>query len=162
MSSDSKDCQNSASLLAYASSCAVDQCDRPIFGTINFCPQKLSNGVDMLVSTAIHELAHVSWRCSLGFSGFSFFSHKSGIFSSDISKLLTYFLQRFSLLLFYEEVLVFSNRHFQHFRNSDGSPMIPRVEGDTSTFQNQVTYTCSSGGYAWDTPNGDRRWVLEL
>ena len=29
---DAADCQASSTLLAYASSCAVDQCDRPIFG----------------------------------------------------------------------------------------------------------------------------------
>ena len=30
--SSSEDCQASSTLLAYATSCAVDQCDRPIFG----------------------------------------------------------------------------------------------------------------------------------
>ena len=59
---DSVECQNSNTLLAYAISCGVDQCDRPIFGTINFCPSQLSTSPDALngiISTAVHELAHV-------------------------------------------------------------------------------------------------------
>lgn len=58
-----QECQNSDALLAFAISCAVDQCDRPIFGTINFCPLKLvTDDINMLVSTAIHELAHAAGR----------------------------------------------------------------------------------------------------
>lgn len=112
---DSTECQNSDALLAFAISCAVDQCDRPIFGTINFCLQKLAmDDTDMLVSTAIHELAHV---------------------------------------------LVFSNAHFQNFRYSNGSPMIPRQADDQTRFPNEIFYTCSSAGYQWDVSNGNMRYV---
>ncbi|CAK9060384.1 Leishmanolysin-like peptidase (Invadolysin) [Durusdinium trenchii] len=69
---DSTECQNSDVLLAFATSCGVDQCDRPIFGTINFCPQKLENGVDMLVSTAVHELAHVLVFSNVHFRNFRY------------------------------------------------------------------------------------------
>ena len=59
---DSAECQSSSTLLAYAISCGVDQCDRPVFGFINFCPSQLSTSPDDLsgmISTALHELAHV-------------------------------------------------------------------------------------------------------
>eukprot|EP00435_Cladocopium_sp_Y103_P040872 s818_g11.t1 len=110
-----KECQHSDALLAFAISCAVDQCDRPIFGTINFCPSKLvTDDINMLVSTAIHELAHV---------------------------------------------LVFSNTHFQNFRYSNGSPIIPRLAQDETRFQDEVIYTCSSSGYQWNVATGNLRYV---
>jgi len=46
---------------AHASSCVKDQCDRPIFGWVNFCPGVISldpRDNSRQVSTAIHELAH--------------------------------------------------------------------------------------------------------
>mmetsp|Transcript_41580 Transcript_41580/g.120511 ORF Transcript_41580/g.120511 Transcript_41580/m.120511 type:complete len:776 (+) Transcript_41580:59-2386(+) len=64
---DTRACQNSGTLQAYASSCIFDQCDRPIFGAINFCKSRLrmneTSGVAADTSTAAHEIAHV-----LGFS----------------------------------------------------------------------------------------------
>mmetsp|Transcript_6307 Transcript_6307/g.14373 ORF Transcript_6307/g.14373 Transcript_6307/m.14373 type:complete len:815 (+) Transcript_6307:34-2478(+) len=59
---NSADCQSSDTLLAYAISCGTDQCDRPTFGSINFCPLRLSTLPDDLngeISTAVHELAHI-------------------------------------------------------------------------------------------------------
>ena len=51
--------------IAYASYCQTDQFDRPVFGTINFCPSTklLSTGKTALTkqsfySTALHEIAH--------------------------------------------------------------------------------------------------------
>ncbi|CAJ1366710.1 unnamed protein product [Effrenium voratum] len=69
---DTSDCQGSSSLLAYALSCAVDQCDRPVFGMINFCPGKLGGQVSEteLTSTAVHELAHVLAFSSSHFRNF--------------------------------------------------------------------------------------------
>mmetsp|Transcript_7002 Transcript_7002/g.19868 ORF Transcript_7002/g.19868 Transcript_7002/m.19868 type:complete len:787 (+) Transcript_7002:59-2419(+) len=63
---DTLNCQESEALLAYATHCATDQCDRPIFGHINFCLKKISTGDHRLafdIGTAVHELSHV-----LGFS----------------------------------------------------------------------------------------------
>ena len=62
MIENSVECQSSNTLLAYAISCGVDQCDRPVFGAINFCPSQLSTSpddLDAIISTAVHELAHV-------------------------------------------------------------------------------------------------------
>ena len=81
---ESQECQNSDALLAFAISCAVDQCDRPIFGTINFCPGKLADDVDMLVSTAVHELAHASCRTPLFFASFLYCLAFSFIFEMDM------------------------------------------------------------------------------
>ncbi|KAG1712564.1 hypothetical protein DVH05_000306 [Phytophthora capsici] len=57
---------SSGSTLAYASACQQDQYDRPTFGMVNFCPNKLSTAVsdfERQVSTALHEFSH-----ALGFS----------------------------------------------------------------------------------------------
>jgi len=64
-----------AATQAYAGSCVQDQCDRPIFGYINFCLSKLAEGESMMVATAIHEFAHI-----LGFSSslFRYFRHVDG------------------------------------------------------------------------------------
>eukprot|EP00928_Gymnodinium_smaydae_P028915 TRINITY_DN21922_c0_g1_i1.p1 TRINITY_DN21922_c0_g1~~TRINITY_DN21922_c0_g1_i1.p1 ORF type:complete len:893 (-),score=41.28 TRINITY_DN21922_c0_g1_i1:364-2682(-) len=63
---------------AYASWCTKDQCDRPIFASINFCKSKVSNVANMIddvVSTAVHELAHaMAFSSSL----FKFFRHADG------------------------------------------------------------------------------------
>ncbi|VDP25273.1 unnamed protein product [Schistosoma curassoni] len=52
----------SGSTLAYAGPCEMHPTtDRPIMGSINFCPQKMEiqePGKTMLVGTAIHELGH--------------------------------------------------------------------------------------------------------
>lgn len=63
---------------AYASSCVQDQCDRPIFGVINFCLSKISleeADTDKQVATAIHEAMH-----ALGFSSdlFKYFRNADG------------------------------------------------------------------------------------
>ncbi|KAG7384937.1 hypothetical protein PHYPSEUDO_002083 [Phytophthora pseudosyringae] len=58
-------CQ-SGSTLAYASTCQQDQYDRPTFGMVNFCPNKLSTAAadfERQVATALHEFSH-----ALGFS----------------------------------------------------------------------------------------------
>ncbi|KAK1929545.1 Leishmanolysin-like peptidase [Phytophthora citrophthora] len=57
---------SSGSTLAYASACQQDQYDRPTFGMVNFCPNKLSTSssdFERQVSTALHEFSH-----ALGFS----------------------------------------------------------------------------------------------
>mmetsp|Transcript_46643 Transcript_46643/g.148944 ORF Transcript_46643/g.148944 Transcript_46643/m.148944 type:complete len:747 (+) Transcript_46643:85-2325(+) len=64
--------------MAHASACVKDQCDRPIFGWVNFCTSMVSlhpKDVDRQVSTAIHELAH-----ALAFSShlFGFFRNVDG------------------------------------------------------------------------------------
>ena len=112
---DSVECQASDTLLAYAISCGVDQCDRPVFGAINFCPTQLSTSPDELggiISTAVHELAHV---------------------------------------------LVFSNEHFRNFRNSDGTPVIPRDTAEPRLYQDEVRYSCNENAYAWNVTSGNRR-----
>lgn len=46
---------------AYATSCVQDQCDRPVFGFLNFCQNEVSLDMmhtDMQVSQAVHELTH--------------------------------------------------------------------------------------------------------
>eukprot|EP00927_Polykrikos_kofoidii_P043587 TRINITY_DN37664_c0_g2_i1.p1 TRINITY_DN37664_c0_g2~~TRINITY_DN37664_c0_g2_i1.p1 ORF type:complete len:809 (-),score=112.47 TRINITY_DN37664_c0_g2_i1:120-2546(-) len=63
--------------LGYAVNCAEDQCNRPVFGHLNFCPSAFTDVVsDTLadrwvharhLSTAMHEMAHV-----LGFSSANF------------------------------------------------------------------------------------------
>lgn len=63
---------------AHATTCVKDQCDRPIFGLINFCKSKISvreDDVDRQVTTAVHELAH-----ALAFSAhhFQFFRNPDG------------------------------------------------------------------------------------
>lgn len=57
------------------------------------------------------------------------------------------------------KVLVFSNAHFQNFRYSNGSPMIPRQADDQTRFPNEIFYTCSSAGYQWDVSNGSMRRI---
>ncbi|EEY55218.1 leishmanolysin-like peptidase [Phytophthora infestans T30-4] len=62
---DTASCKSS-NTMAYASTCQHDQYDRPTFGMVNFCPQKLNtsdSAFDRQVSTALHELTH-----ALGFS----------------------------------------------------------------------------------------------
>ncbi len=50
-------------VLAFASSCQVDQSDRPTFGIVNFCPYKVPTAqlstYPSLVGTGIHEHMHV-------------------------------------------------------------------------------------------------------
>ncbi|OQR91742.1 leishmanolysin-like peptidase, metalloprotease family M08 [Achlya hypogyna] len=49
------------SVLAYATSCQLDQYDRPIMGMVNFCPNKLkttASAYELQLDTAMHELAH--------------------------------------------------------------------------------------------------------
>jgi len=63
---------------AHATTCVKDQCDRPIFGLINFCREKISmkaEDTDRQVTTAVHELAH-----ALAFSAhhFQYFRHPDG------------------------------------------------------------------------------------
>ncbi|KAF4134763.1 Leishmanolysin [Phytophthora infestans] len=70
-------CQ-SGSTLAYASTCQKDQYDRPTFGMVNFCPNKLSTAAadfERQVSTALHEFSH-----ALGFSSrfFPFMRNEDG------------------------------------------------------------------------------------
>ena len=64
----------SASTLAWATSCAVDQVGRPVVGHMNFKPRAMNWNVnttdkelDMLVRTAVHEFTH-----ALGFSSIFF------------------------------------------------------------------------------------------
>ena len=71
-------CDNST--LAYAIPCQIDQNDRPIVGSINFCPSKatpFNDPADLAYhkETALHELIHV-----LGFNFllFSFYRDESG------------------------------------------------------------------------------------
>ncbi|ETN20384.1 hypothetical protein PPTG_03405 [Phytophthora nicotianae INRA-310] len=62
---DTDTCKSS-NTLAYASTCQHDQYDRPTFGMVNFCPNKLSTSDSVFerqVSTALHEFSH-----ALGFS----------------------------------------------------------------------------------------------
>nr|CAH8853228.1 unnamed protein product [Trichobilharzia regenti] len=60
--SENKGACASGSTLAFAGPCEMHPTtDRPIMGSINFCPQKMEvdePGKTMLVGTAIHELAH--------------------------------------------------------------------------------------------------------
>jgi len=49
------------STLAHAATCVKDQCDRPIFGVVNYCADSLSlnpKDIDRQISMSIHELAH--------------------------------------------------------------------------------------------------------
>jgi len=58
---ETEKCKNSGALQAYAGQCAKDQCDRPIFGYVNFCLSKLkldAKELEYQVSTAVHELGH--------------------------------------------------------------------------------------------------------
>lgn len=70
-----QDCDGST--LAWARSIARNQCDRPIFGLINFCKNQLNKGksADEWVSTAVHEMMH-----ALGFSSnlFAYFRNANG------------------------------------------------------------------------------------
>ncbi|KAH9137443.1 hypothetical protein LEN26_005736 [Aphanomyces euteiches] len=55
-----------SNVLAYATSCQLDQFDRPTMGMVNFCPLKLNPDpavYDKQLDTATHEIAH-----ALGFS----------------------------------------------------------------------------------------------
>eukprot|EP00947_MAST-08B_sp_MAST-8B-sp1_P003677 g3677.t1 len=68
MAKDTTSCANSPATVAYASSCATDQFDRPTFGRINFCKSALTTLDNPVITqghlaTAKHEMAHV-----LGFS----------------------------------------------------------------------------------------------
>ncbi|TNN18161.1 Leishmanolysin-like peptidase isoform 2 [Schistosoma japonicum] len=60
--SENKHGCTSGTTLAYAGPCEMHPTtDRPIMGSINFCPQKMEveePGKTMLIGTAIHELAH--------------------------------------------------------------------------------------------------------
>jgi len=66
--------------LAFALSCQTDQCDRPIIGSANICPQAIDTSTDYsrtsLTSTVIHELMH-----ALGFNTdlVPFFRYTNGI-----------------------------------------------------------------------------------
>ncbi|EGZ07029.1 Leishmanolysin metalloprotease M8, Zn-binding site [Phytophthora sojae] len=56
--------------LAYASTCQLDQFDRPTFGMANFCPEMISTAdedYDAQLATALHEITH-----ALGFSAILF------------------------------------------------------------------------------------------
>lgn len=75
---DTPSCQASSETGAYASWCVKDQCDRPIFGTVNFCLSKLSlleKDLQLQVSTAVHELAHTMVFSS---SLFKYFRNRDG------------------------------------------------------------------------------------
>jgi len=75
---DKDPCSPKSDLQAYASWCVKDQCDRPIFASINFCASKLSldhDKVDAQVSSVVHELAHaMAFSSSL----FKYFRHEDG------------------------------------------------------------------------------------
>ena len=63
-SSNTPTCQNSPSTLGYASPCRFDQYDRPILGSMNYCPLAMaSSTASVALSTAKHEMAH-----ALGFT----------------------------------------------------------------------------------------------
>lgn len=102
--------------LAYATSCVRDQCDRPIFGHVNFCLSQVDlsgDKTDALVSTAVHELAH------------------NLVFSSDL---------------------------FRYFRNSDGTPKLPRDSDDN--VENEVEWWCSNAdSYEYPFSGGGRKYV---
>lgn len=74
-------------VLAYASSCQKDQFDRPTFGMVNFCPDKISadeSDYHDQVSIALHELTH-----ALGFSAEFFPLHaEARWYSKDPSRYL--------------------------------------------------------------------------
>eukprot|EP00450_Noctiluca_scintillans_P029020 CAMPEP_0194556320 /NCGR_PEP_ID=MMETSP0253-20130528/98683_1 /TAXON_ID=2966 /ORGANISM="Noctiluca scintillans" /LENGTH=798 /DNA_ID=CAMNT_0039403823 /DNA_START=380 /DNA_END=2779 /DNA_ORIENTATION=+ len=102
--------------LAYATNCVRDQCDRPIFGHVNFCLSQVDlsgDKTDALVSTAVHELAH------------------NLVFSSDL---------------------------FRYFRNSDGTPKLPRDSEDD--VEDEVEWWCSSStDYEYPYSGGGRTYV---
>ncbi|ETW05217.1 hypothetical protein H310_04204 [Aphanomyces invadans] len=65
-------------VLAYATSCQLDQFDRPTMGMVNFCPPKINADplvYDKQLNTATHEIAH-----ALGFTSqmFSYMRHPDG------------------------------------------------------------------------------------
>ena len=65
---DSDTCKSSPDTLGYAHPCAYDQFDRPILGTINFCPAAMKTASDSVaITTSKHEIAH-----ALGFTSETF------------------------------------------------------------------------------------------
>jgi leishmanolysin-like peptidase len=61
---DTATCQSSTETLGYASPCKYDQYNRPILGSINYCPNAMASATAAVaLSTAKHELAH-----ALGFT----------------------------------------------------------------------------------------------
>ena len=76
---DEEACSAGSQTLAYAYSCQRDQYDRPVAGTVNFCPNKLDPdpaNFEVQVLTAVHEVAHI-----LGFSADSwqYFRKQDGL-----------------------------------------------------------------------------------
>lgn len=106
---------------AHATTCVHDQCDRPIFGLVNFCRTKISlkaADTDRQVTTAVHELAHA---------------------------------------------LAFSAHHFHYFRNTDGSPKLPREAENPMLLQGASRWSCHANEvgttYSFPDRDGDRRYV---
>merc|ERR1719163_1827824 len=87
---------------AYSSTCVRDQCDRPMFGALNICPETLSlDPADTYrqISMIIHEFLHM---------------------------------------------LGFSSSLFRYFRNSDGTPKLPRDPRDPSRVLGEISWSCTS------------------
>lgn len=71
-------CGQVPDMIAHALTCVKDQCDRPIFAHINFCPDSISlepSSMNRQISSATHEMGH-----ALGFSTgmFAFFRNADG------------------------------------------------------------------------------------
>ncbi|KAK4467426.1 hypothetical protein MN116_009072 [Schistosoma mekongi] len=91
VSSENKHGCTSGTTLAYAGPCEMHPTtDRPIMGSINFCPQKMDveePGKTMLIGTAIHELAHAMYLKTVIKCALLLFLHKCAI-----KGILSYFI----------------------------------------------------------------------